>query len=93
MTAQNTNDPPMTVAIAGNSAKTSHAKSGASGVSKTLNSAVCPADIRFAPSASAAAMPVGLQLVGNYFDEATLLHAAHALQQATDFHTRVPPGY
>ena len=52
MTAQNTNDPPMTVAIAGNSAKTSHAKSGASGVSKTLNSAVCPADIRFAPSAS-----------------------------------------
>jgi hypothetical protein len=36
MTAQNTNDPPMTVAIAGNSAKTSHAKSGASGVSKTL---------------------------------------------------------
>ena len=35
-------------------------------------------------------MPVGLQLVGNYFDEATLLHAAHALQQATDFHTRRP---
>jgi aspartyl-tRNA(Asn)/glutamyl-tRNA(Gln) amidotransferase subunit A len=38
-------------------------------------------------------MPVGLQLIGNYFDEARLLHAAHALQQATDFHTRVPPGY
>ena len=37
-------------------------------------------------------MPVGLQLIGNYFDEATLLQAAHALQQATDFHTRVPAG-
>ncbi|MDE2369811.1 MAG: Asp-tRNA(Asn)/Glu-tRNA(Gln) amidotransferase subunit GatA [Burkholderiales bacterium] len=38
-------------------------------------------------------MPVGLQLIGNYFDEATLLHAAQALQQATDFHLRTPPGF
>ncbi len=38
------------------------------------------------------AMPVGLQLIGNYFDEATLLQTAHALQQATDFHRRTPPG-
>jgi len=37
-------------------------------------------------------LPVGLQLIGNYFQEGRLLHAAHALQQATDFHTRVPPG-
>ncbi len=35
-------------------------------------------------------MPVGLQLIGNYFDEATLLQTAHALQQATDWHLRVP---
>jgi len=35
-------------------------------------------------------MPVGLQLIGNYFQEATLLQAAHALQQATDFHRRAP---
>lgn len=35
-------------------------------------------------------MPVGLQLLGNYFAEGTLLHAAHAFQQATDFHTRAP---
>ncbi len=35
-------------------------------------------------------MPVGLQLIGDYFAEATLLHAAHALQQATDFHRRRP---
>jgi aspartyl-tRNA(Asn)/glutamyl-tRNA(Gln) amidotransferase subunit A len=39
-----------------------------------------------------ASMPVGLQLIGNYFDEGTLLHAAHALQQSTDWHTRVPAG-
>jgi aspartyl-tRNA(Asn)/glutamyl-tRNA(Gln) amidotransferase subunit A len=39
-----------------------------------------------------AAMPVGLQLIGNYFAEGALLRAAHAFQQATDFHTRVPGG-
>jgi aspartyl-tRNA(Asn)/glutamyl-tRNA(Gln) amidotransferase subunit A len=38
-------------------------------------------------------MPVGLQLIGNYFDEASLLHTAHALQQATDFHLRTPQGF
>jgi aspartyl-tRNA(Asn)/glutamyl-tRNA(Gln) amidotransferase subunit A len=36
-------------------------------------------------------MPVGLQLIGNYFAEGTLLHAAHAFQQATDWHARTPP--
>ena len=36
--------------------------------------------------------PVGLQIVGNYFDEARMLAAAHAFQQATDWHTRVPGG-
>jgi aspartyl-tRNA(Asn)/glutamyl-tRNA(Gln) amidotransferase subunit A len=35
-------------------------------------------------------MPVGLQLIGNYFDEATLLRTAHALQQATDWHLKEP---
>lgn len=39
------------------------------------------------------AMPVGLQLIGNYFQEGTLLHAAHAFQQATEWHERVPPGF
>ena len=38
-------------------------------------------------------MPVGLQLIGNYFDEGGLLHAAHAFQQATDFHSRAPAGF
>lgn len=37
-------------------------------------------------------MPVGLQLIGNYFGEARLLNAAHRFQQATDFHLRRPEG-
>ncbi|WP_027994639.1 Asp-tRNA(Asn)/Glu-tRNA(Gln) amidotransferase subunit GatA [Simplicispira psychrophila] len=37
-------------------------------------------------------MPVGLQLIGNYFQEARLLNAAHRLQQATDFHLQKPQG-
>jgi aspartyl-tRNA(Asn)/glutamyl-tRNA(Gln) amidotransferase subunit A len=35
-------------------------------------------------------LPVGLQLTGNYFAEATLLGAAHQYQRATDWHRRVP---
>jgi aspartyl-tRNA(Asn)/glutamyl-tRNA(Gln) amidotransferase subunit A len=38
-------------------------------------------------------MPVGLQLVGNYFKEGELLHTAHAFQQATDWHIRAPAGF
>jgi aspartyl-tRNA(Asn)/glutamyl-tRNA(Gln) amidotransferase subunit A len=38
-------------------------------------------------------MPVGLQLIGSYFDEARLLTVAHALQQATDWHRAVPAGF
>ena len=37
-------------------------------------------------------MPVGLQLIGNYFSESRLLNAAHRFQQATDWHTRAPQG-
>jgi aspartyl-tRNA(Asn)/glutamyl-tRNA(Gln) amidotransferase subunit A len=37
-------------------------------------------------------MPVGLQLIGNYFKEGQLLHTAHALQLATDWHQRAPAG-
>ena len=37
--------------------------------------------------------PVGLQLIGNYFDEARLLGIAHRFQQATDWHARVPPAF
>ena len=40
-----------------------------------------------------AGMPVGLQLIANYFQEGTLLHAAHTFQRATDWHARTPAGY
>jgi len=35
-------------------------------------------------------LPIGLQLQGNYFDEARLLQVAHRFQQATDWHRRIP---
>ncbi len=35
-------------------------------------------------------LPVGLQLIANYLQEAPLLQAAHAFQQATDWHERAP---
>ena len=37
-------------------------------------------------------LPVGLQLIGNYFSEAQLLNVAHRYQQATDWHQRRPAG-
>ena len=40
----------------------------------------------------AAGMPVGLQLIGNYLQEARLLNVAHRYQQATDWHSRKPQG-
>jgi aspartyl-tRNA(Asn)/glutamyl-tRNA(Gln) amidotransferase subunit A len=36
-------------------------------------------------------LPFGLQLIGRWWDEATVLRAANAYQQATDWHTRRPP--
>jgi aspartyl-tRNA(Asn)/glutamyl-tRNA(Gln) amidotransferase subunit A len=38
-------------------------------------------------------LPVGLQIVGPHFSEARVLNAAHAFQEATDWHTRAPAGY
>ena len=38
-------------------------------------------------------MPVGLQLIGNYFKEAQLLGTAHQFQLATDWHQRRPAGF
>ena len=34
--------------------------------------------------------PIGLQMIGNYFDEARLLQVAHAFQSVTDWHQRKP---
>jgi aspartyl-tRNA(Asn)/glutamyl-tRNA(Gln) amidotransferase subunit A len=36
-------------------------------------------------------LPIGMQLVGRSFDEATLLTIGAAFQRATDFHEKVPP--
>ncbi len=35
-------------------------------------------------------LPVGMQLIGNYFNEAGLLNAAHSYQQVTDWHLQAP---
>ena len=37
-------------------------------------------------------LPVGLQIIGNYFDEARMLNVGHAYQQVTDWHTKMPKG-
>jgi aspartyl-tRNA(Asn)/glutamyl-tRNA(Gln) amidotransferase subunit A len=42
-------------------------------------------------SGSAVGLPIGLQLIGRWWDEATVLRAAHAYEQATDWHKRRPP--
>ncbi|MCZ6893585.1 MAG: Asp-tRNA(Asn)/Glu-tRNA(Gln) amidotransferase subunit GatA [Gammaproteobacteria bacterium] len=36
-------------------------------------------------------LPVGMQIIGNYFDEARLLNLAHVYQTVTDWHLRVAP--
>ena len=38
----------------------------------------------------ASGLPVGLHLIGQYFDEARLLNVAHRYQQTTDWHLRTP---
>lgn len=35
-------------------------------------------------------LPVGMQLIGNYFQEAKLLNVAHKYQQVTDWHNQIP---
>ncbi|MFZ9036851.1 MAG: Asp-tRNA(Asn)/Glu-tRNA(Gln) amidotransferase subunit GatA [Gammaproteobacteria bacterium] len=38
-------------------------------------------------------LPVGMQLIGNYFDEAGLLNAAYSYQQVSDWHLQVPEAF
>ena len=42
------------------------------------------------PAGFAEAMPIGAQLIGNYFCEAKILKAAHQYQQVTDWHKKKP---
>ena len=46
----------------------------------------------FARNAADQGMPIGLQLIGNYFQEARLLNMAHRFQLATDYHQAKPTG-
>lgn len=43
------------------------------------------------PCGLAGGLPIGLQLIGRPFDEATVLRAAHAYEQAAPWHTQRPP--
>lgn len=45
------------------------------------------------PAGFADGLPAGLQIIGNYFDEARLLNVAHQYQQATDWHQQVPEAF
>jgi aspartyl-tRNA(Asn)/glutamyl-tRNA(Gln) amidotransferase subunit A len=45
------------------------------------------------PAGFANGLPVGLQIIGNYFSEAHLLNIAHRYQQITDWHCHIPAGY
>lgn len=42
------------------------------------------------PAGFSGGLPVGLQLIGNYFSESRLLNVAHAYQKVTDWHQRIP---
>lgn len=40
---------------------------------------------------SSEGLPIGLQVVGDHFEEAVILRIAAAFEAATDFHNRWPP--
>jgi aspartyl-tRNA(Asn)/glutamyl-tRNA(Gln) amidotransferase subunit A len=42
------------------------------------------------PAGFADGLPVGLQIIGDYFGESRLLNVAHRFQQVTDWHQRIP---
>lgn len=57
----------------------------------------CPANLAGLPALSvpcglsSTGLPIGLQIIGQPFDEQTVLRAGHAYQQVTDWHRRKPP--
>ena len=69
---------------------------GAEAVIQRLTRFTRPVNYLGVPSLSipsgftASGLPVGMQLIGRSFDEATLLRIGAAFQRATDFHDRVP---
>ncbi len=49
--------------------------------------------VGFAKAEADQGLPIGMQLIGNYLQEARLLNAAHRFQQATDYHLAKPAGF
>ena len=49
--------------------------------------------VGFSNTAQDRGMPIGMQLIGNYFKEAQLLNLAHRYQRETGFHGVKPAGY
>ncbi|EKD69777.1 MAG: hypothetical protein ACD_46C00731G0007 [uncultured bacterium] len=45
------------------------------------------------PAGFVQGLPIGMQLIGNLFEEAKLLNVAHAYQKVTDWHTKNPEGF
>ena len=45
------------------------------------------------PSGFIEKLPVGLQLIGNYFQESLLINVAHQYQKVTDWHQKIPQPY
>lgn len=45
------------------------------------------------PAGFTEGLPIGVQLIGNYFKEADLLNIAHQYQQVTDWHQQIPEGF
>ncbi len=45
------------------------------------------------PAGFSQGLPVGLQIIGQYFDESRLLNLTHRYQQVTDWHTKRPENY
>jgi aspartyl-tRNA(Asn)/glutamyl-tRNA(Gln) amidotransferase subunit A len=39
-----------------------------------------------------AGLPIGLQVIGRYFDDTSVLGVAHRFQQQSDWHLRTPEG-
>ncbi len=44
------------------------------------------------PCGSSQGLPIGMQVIGKHFDEATILRTAYTFEENTDFHTQEPGG-
>ncbi|MGK0298414.1 MAG: aspartyl-tRNA(Asn)/glutamyl-tRNA(Gln) amidotransferase subunit A [Gammaproteobacteria bacterium] len=45
------------------------------------------------PAGFSSGLPIGLQIIGNYFSEPSILNIAHQFQTLTDWHKQIPEGF